>query len=673
MAAIAAAAATPWLPPGALAAEKQEGDGRVVAVSNEFIRIRVNRGPEEAGRFAVDTTGGDPSRSADDNKVLIYGSRDPWTSYTTVLVDGEPFLFGGATARRAGQKARVGMVTSPPRIVGDAISCTTTIGGLEVVQELGFARSPTTRVKDAARISYRITNHNTRPVSVGLRVMLDTMLGTNDGAPLRAGERAVSTATRMVGDEVPEYWQAFDSLANPSVISQGTLRAAGLTPPDRLEMVDWGTLADQPWDFPFPTGADFTRHGEEEQDTAVALYWNPVALAPGETRTYATLYGVGGVSLSPAALSLGLTAPAEVDYQYGDTRAFSVIAYVENSGGFESRGTVCRLELPRGLALGEGRPETDLGRLAPGETRQLSWKVRPTGEDTGALKIAASVVSENLEPNLVEREVIVNSPPRLAIVLTAPDKLSVTPQNRYSPNPFEVKAVVNNAGAQAGRNLVVTLTLPDGLRLVEGQTPTRVAERLDPGNTQSFSWQVVALGMPTGKLTLSVTASAAGAEEARASRSVQVPWLTPELRVYPAEQRVPAETDGQPTLVPIAVKLAPAREFFGARISLRWDPTVLDLLYVSRGEAFVHEGRLLSPWSGGRAGHGQVVGVGGERSEAPVLNSPEATLFTLVFVVKGQGDTVVEISESSLVGGNGQQVEHKIMNGRLSVAAMEEQ
>ena len=76
------------------------------SLSNEFIRIRVNPGPNEMGRFAVDTTGGDPSRSSDDEKVLIYGSREPWTSYTTVQIDGQPFIFGGATAR-AGPGSRL--------------------------------------------------------------------------------------------------------------------------------------------------------------------------------------------------------------------------------------------------------------------------------------------------------------------------------------------------------------------------------------------------------------------------------------------------------------------------------------------------------------------------------------------------------------------------------------
>jgi len=178
------------------------------------------------------------------------------------------------------------VVSQAPQVAGDSIVCISRFGAIEVKQELGFVRSPTTRVKDAARIAYQITNQDKAPHKIGLRLMLDTMLGANDGAPLRTGDRAIDQATRLSGAELPDYWQAFDSLSQPTVIAQGTLRAPGLTPPDRLEMVDWGTLADAPWDFPFPAGADFTRQGEAEQDTAVALYWEPAILAPGGTRTY---------------------------------------------------------------------------------------------------------------------------------------------------------------------------------------------------------------------------------------------------------------------------------------------------------------------------------------------------------------------------------------------------
>lgn len=646
--------------------------GSVVSVGNEFIRIRANAGPEEAGRFAVDTTGGDPSRASDDNQVLIYGSREPWTSYTTVMLDGRAFVFGGPTSRRAGRGAPVGEIVQAPKVEGEDIVCVVRIGDLEVTQSLSPARSPTTRVKDAARISYRITNRGGKPHAVGLRVMLDTMLGQNDGAPLRAGESAITSATRLTGDQIPDYWQAFDSLSQPAVISQGTLRGKGLTSPDRVEMVDWGTLADSPWDFPFPAGADFTRRGEQEPDTAVALYWDPRPLAPGESRTYATLYGVGGVSLSAAQLSLGLTAPAEVDYHYDERTEFSIVAYVENSGGFDSRGTTCTLKLPAGIELVEGDATVDLGLLKSGETRQLGWRAAPSGEEWGPLQIAAVVTSQNLEPNRVTREIIVISPPNISLSVSAPRRLAVTPQNRYSPNPFPVKVTAVNQGAQTGENLVVTLDLPPGLKLAKGQSAVVVRPRLAPDRPETITWQVRALGLPTGKLTVKVKAVAAGAKPTSAAARVVVPELTPEFRVYPPSQTVPARTDGKPTMIPISVKLAPARRFFGCRVTVGYDPAVLEPLYVSRGEAFVDAGKLLSPWSEGRKQQGRLVGIGGERRGAPALNVPETTLFTIVFIARGEGETAVTVEPAGLFDPEGNDMPFRVVEGHVKVQTAEE-
>jgi hypothetical protein len=656
----------------ATASPAQDAPNGVLSIENEFIRIRVTRGPVEMGRFAVDTTGGDPSRSADDKKILIYGSRAPWTSYTTILVDDKHYLFGGRTLRRAGIHSPVGDIVEPPHIEEGRILATVSIGDLRVTQELSFARSPTTRVEDAARIVYQVTNEGDAPHSVGLRMMLDTMLGANDGAPLRAGRQAIAAAAELAGDEIPDYWQAFDSLSEPAVISQGTLRAPGLSAPNRLQMVDWGTLADAPWDFPFPIGADFTRRGEEAQDTAVALYWDPAPLAAGESRTFASLYGVGGVTLSPAELSLGLTAPAEVDYQYDEDRPFSVVAYVENTGGFAARGATLKLGLSEGLMLAEGRPAVPLGLLEPGRTRQATWRVLSTGMVTGNLQLVASVTSDNLEPNRVTREIIVNSPPQLSISVSAPDRLLVTPENRHAPNPFLVQAAVTNRGGQTGRNLLATLTLPEGLELTAGLPATQVASRLDPGQSLSFAWRVRALGLPTGRLPLSVEATAAGARPERVERVVSVPRLTPEFRVYPADQTVPLTTDYQPTLLPIAVKLVPARDFVGARLSLSYDPAVLEPLYISRGQAFVEAGRLLSPWSAGRQRLGRIADIGGERADAPALNLPEVTLFTIVFMVKQPGEAVISLEPTSLLSSYADEVDCRTAPGRVIVEPTEE-
>ena len=153
-----------------------------VQMSNDFIKIVVNPGPEEAGRFGVETTGGDPRNPADDDLPLIYGRPLPWTSYTTVQVDGVDWVFGGKTTRRAGRKGRYGDVASPVQVQDGRIVCSYRLGDLKVTQQLSFVKSPTTRYLDTARIHYIVENAGQMTHAVGLRLLIDTMLGANDGA-----------------------------------------------------------------------------------------------------------------------------------------------------------------------------------------------------------------------------------------------------------------------------------------------------------------------------------------------------------------------------------------------------------------------------------------------------------------------------------------------------------
>lgn len=153
---------------------------------------------------------------------------------------------------------------------------------------------------------------------------------------------------------------------------------------------------------------------------------------------------------------------------------------------------------------------------------------------------------------------------------------------------------------------------------------------------------------------------------------VSVPELTPELRVLPAEQAVPLSTDGKPTLVPLVVKLAPARQFVGCQLSLTYDPAVIEPLYVSRGEAFVEAGRLLSPWSAGQTGEGRISGLGGERREAPALSAPEVTLFTVVFMAKAPGETALALEPTSLLGSGSRQMDFRVVGAHVTVRVEEE-
>ncbi len=476
-----------------LMAQKEGGLGseqgqKTVSVENEFLKISVNNGPYDQGRFSVDTTSGDPQNPLDDQKSLIFGRPIPWTSYTTVYIDSIPYVFGGINKKiekRAGKSVKFGEIVSQAAIAeGFQTECR--FGTIRVIQTLTFSRNPSTRVKDSVLISYEVINTDATPHQIGVRVMLDTKLGDNDGAPFRIGDRSIQSEMMFKGADIQDYWQAFDSLTSPNVIAQGSLRIPEekVFPPDRLYLVNWGTVADNPWDFEYQEGRSFVREGELEKDTALALYWDPITLSAGKSTSYKTVYGLGGVSLASGALSLGLTAPAEA---YATSKKdILVVGYVSNVGGFDSRDTKATFTLPSGLSLSGGKLTHDLTTLMGKSTRQIPIRVQVNPGASGPQKITFSVTSSTLNPNSISRMIDVIAAPKITGSLAAPSLKLVT-LNAY----LDISASVTNTDTrQSLDHIQVGLTLDPSLSLPAFESGTKWINHLRPQETQTVFWKI---------------------------------------------------------------------------------------------------------------------------------------------------------------------------------------
>lgn len=147
-------------------------------LGNDYIVIVVNKDENGQGRFAIETTGGAPFQPADDNKPLVYGRPKPWTSYTSIWLNGDYYVFGGETGRRAGATGKYGTVVQEPYVEKDSVITTGNINDILLVdQVLTIVKSSTTGLYDSVQIKYRIENISDKPQKIGLRIVLDTMLG----------------------------------------------------------------------------------------------------------------------------------------------------------------------------------------------------------------------------------------------------------------------------------------------------------------------------------------------------------------------------------------------------------------------------------------------------------------------------------------------------------------
>ena len=209
------------------------------------------------GKFTIGTVAGDPSKTSDDNKDLIYGHPNPGTSDTMIKVDGvSSSIHSGLSS---------GVTAS-----GDSLSVTLTIGSIQVLEKLTIKASQATGNKDAVEIYFKVTNAGAGSHTVSLRTQLDTLLGTNDGAPFRIPRVGEVTkdlefdndpATPAIGD-IPAQALVMDNLTAPNIIALLTFTDLGYVKPDRVVFGYWPASVGA-WDYTVdPTRSFLDNNGD---------------------------------------------------------------------------------------------------------------------------------------------------------------------------------------------------------------------------------------------------------------------------------------------------------------------------------------------------------------------------------------------------------------------------
>jgi hypothetical protein len=156
-----------------------------------------------------------------------------------------------------------------------------------IVQTAEVILGPQGGRKDTCLVRYKLVNRGREPHIVGLRFLLDTFIGSNDGVPfLIPGERELCSTSRTFGrpDDIPDFIQAceFDDLRKPGTVAQLQLRiGGGLEAPSRVTLGAWPNLELNPidkrclqektlWDVPV-----LPIHSIRGGDSAVTIYWEP--------------------------------------------------------------------------------------------------------------------------------------------------------------------------------------------------------------------------------------------------------------------------------------------------------------------------------------------------------------------------------------------------------------
>lgn len=153
-----------------------------------------------------------------------------------------------------------------------------------IIQLLEFVKG-SSGIADTVRISYKITNNGPLSQKAGVRIMLDTMLASNDDAPFKVvGYDNVTSELELRGSNVPSSYQVYDNLDNPTTIATGTLYLQNDRHPDKVQFARWDYIED--------TLYNYAVGDMEFGDTAVGIYFDPVVLEASASTSVCTYYGV---------------------------------------------------------------------------------------------------------------------------------------------------------------------------------------------------------------------------------------------------------------------------------------------------------------------------------------------------------------------------------------------
>ncbi len=630
-----------------------------ISLQNEFIRIETNVENFDTGRFSIDTIKGDPTREADDNKILIYGYPKPWTSFTTVRINGENYIFGGKTKKRAGISGRFGEVIRSPYIEGNAVITKYKLGNIIATQSLSIIQGPASKLSDTVKISYTLENNSGTSSKVGIRMVLDTMLGTNDGAPFRVGERNIISEEKLEVGQIPEHWVVFDNLENPTVIAKGTLKGDDFLPPQKVIFSNWGKVADNLWDIPYVAGQSFQREGEEEFDTAISLYFEEKDLSGGGSVTYTTLYGLEYLNIIGDILRIGVPLSlGEISTARGQIKPFTLVAYLLNRGGFELKDVKVSCILPDGLTLyNETDKEKLIGNMQHNQEVNVAWQIIPQFAFEGEKYIKVQGVALDLEKveNKTKCELI--PPPYLLTQIIAPRELKVEKQREYSPNPFKVDLMIKNKGRVPIDNIIANLSLPEGLKFPEIIKPDLSISRLPAGEDFTFSWKIIATGEVIGEINYKLTISSDTTDKEIITNKIFIPQLSP------AVEFSSLSSPGMGNFFPVEIILANLNYFKKGQLIVNFDPLYLHCVYVSAGEIFTEKGSI---------------------SKEPLINNKEGKIIfpeqikgsplkgsgifaTLNFKAKNKGKTKLKFSDVTLLNAKDEKIDSKIISGEIEI------
>ncbi|OHD22085.1 MAG: hypothetical protein A2Y38_12580 [Spirochaetes bacterium GWB1_59_5] len=238
---------------------------------------------------------------------LLY-SEETRTTYSTLSFDQKTYKLGDASDFRVSvAKEAAGGV----RIEYRSSFCV-------VKQTFSFVTSPGASMSDGVTLEYSIENVSQKDTPIGLRVLFDTWLGEKTQAHFSAQSAGILSGEVALSGEYADSWiRSAEATGTKDGVSLQIQLSAPATKPERVLAANWKRLSDAVWAFEPSTSRNFTLLPYSINDSAVALYFEPITVRPGSTRRISTILsqandGYPAVQTTTESVSpaLAITAPA---------------------------------------------------------------------------------------------------------------------------------------------------------------------------------------------------------------------------------------------------------------------------------------------------------------------------------------------------------------------------
>lgn len=242
-------------------------------------------------------------------------------------------------------------------------------------QTVAIHPNESTGEMDTVVVKYTFTNNSKAKIKVGMRTMIDTLIGNNDGAPFIIPNRPGLCDIQAVFSKAADVPGYIEVLENSDITNPGTVAKMGLInsskygffeSPSAVILSNWpGSGA--AWAYPIePIGGD----------SAVGLYWNEQLLDPGKSREMGYTYGLTQIKAVADRLAVSADVAVAVN------KRFSVTAFL----GRKAQGTTVSINLPDGVKLLPGSAAQQRVVIPPNRSfTQVSWLL--VGSQAGAKTI----------------------------------------------------------------------------------------------------------------------------------------------------------------------------------------------------------------------------------------------------------------------------------------------